>query len=214
VMFRDVIDRYAIRHGALLGDLLKFIAANIGYPTATNRIAEYLKKERLKLAFETVRDYLGYFQNAQLIAALGWIDTLGKRSLDLNAKYYFTDHGLRNRLGGFRDEFRGQLLENIVYNELRVRGYSLQIGRLGAQEIDFIATRAKPQGEDKLYVQVCYLLASEETVKREFEPLLQVPDNYPKLVLSMDRDWGSDYLGVRRLHIEDWLRAGSEAAPS
>jgi uncharacterized protein len=201
VMFRDILQRYSIRHGALLSDIAKFIAINIGYPTATKRIAEYLKKERLTLAFETVRDYLQYFQHANLLHSVGWVDAVGKRSLELNAKFYFEDLGLRNRLAGWRDEYRGQLLENLVHHELRVRGYELQVGRVKEAEIDFIATRA---GE-KLYIQVCYLLASPDTIQREFAPLLAVPDNYAKLVLSMDRDWGSDFEGIKRLHIEDWL---------
>jgi uncharacterized protein len=204
VMFRDIIARHSIRNGALLGDILRFIAVNIGYPTATKKIADFLKKERVSLAFETVRDYLLFFEQAHLLHSVGWIDAVGKRSMELNAKYYFSDIGLRNKLTGWRDDYRGQLLENIVHHELRVRGYELVVGRVGTQEVDFVATRA---GE-KLYVQVCYLLASPETEQREFSPLMTVPDNYPKLVLSMDKDWGSDYMGIKRMHLVDWLTAG------
>ena len=203
VLFRDVITRYQIRNGALLSDVLKFISVNIGYPTSTKKIADYLKKERISAAFETVRDYLLYFEQANLIHAVGWQDAVGKRTLDLNAKYYFTDIGLRNRLSGMRDEYRGQVLENVVYNELLVRGYTVSIVRVGAMEVDFMAERA---GE-KLYVQVAYLLASADTIEREFKPLLAIPDAYPKLVLSMDTDWGSDYNGVRRLNLVEWLRS-------
>jgi uncharacterized protein len=204
VMFRDIIARHEIRNGALLADILKFIAVNIGYPTATKSIADFLKKERVSLAFETVRDYLQFFQQASLIHGVSWLDAVGKRSMELNQKYYFADLGLRNRLTGWRDDYLGQVLENLVYQELLVRGYEVQIGRVSAQEVDFVATRA---GE-KLYIQVAYLLASPETVQREFGVLLKIPDAYPKMVLSMDRDWGSEYSGVRRLHVEDWLRAG------
>jgi predicted AAA+ superfamily ATPase len=204
VLFKDVISRFQVRNSALLADVLKFISANIGYPTSTKKIADYLKKERISVAFETVRDYLLHFEQANLIACVGWQDAIGKRSMDLNAKYYFTDIGLRNRQSGMRDEYRGQILENIVYNELLVRGYSVCIVRVGALEVDFMAERA---GE-KIYLQVTYLLASEDTVQREFKPLLAIPDAYPKLVLSMDTDWGSDYHGVRRLHLVDWLQQG------
>lgn len=205
VLFKDVIARYQVRNGALLTDVLKFISANIGYPTSTKKIADYLKKERISLAFETVRDYLQHFEQANLIACVGWQDAIGKRSMDLNAKYYFTDIGVRNRLSGMRDEYRGQVLENIVYNELLVRGYSVHIVRVGVMEVDFMAERVTAAGAEKIYLQVCYLLASEDTVQREFKPLLAIPDAYPKMVLSMDTDWGSDYHGVRRLNLVDWL---------
>jgi uncharacterized protein len=205
VLFRDVVARFAIRNPALLNDVLKFLSANIGYPTSTKSIADYLKKERISAAFETVRDYLLYFEQANLIACVKWYDALGKRSLDLNAKYYFADVGLRNRLSGMRNEFRGQLLENIVYNELRVRGYQVSIVRVGAMEVDFMAERSSARQIEKIYIQVTYLLASPETVKREFTPLLAIKDAYPKLVLSMDTVWGGDYNGVKRAYLVDWL---------
>jgi uncharacterized protein len=104
-----------------------------------------------------------------------------------------------------RIEFRGQLLENIVYNELRVRDYQVSIVRVGAMEVDFMAERSSAQAIEKIYIQVTYLLASEETVKREFTPLLSIKDAYPKLVLSMDITSGGDYNGVKRAYLVDWL---------
>ncbi|MFM9968211.1 MAG: ATP-binding protein [Burkholderiales bacterium] len=202
VLFRDIIARYQVRNGALLADILKFVATNIGYPTATKSIAAYLKKERLSLAFETVREYLKFYEHASLIHPVDWTDIAGKRAMDLNRKYYFSDLGLRNRLTGWRDDYGGQMLENVVYMELLVRGYSVTVGRVGTQEIDFVAERSG----QKLYLQVAYLLASPETVAREFEPLLAIRDAYPKMVLSMDTDWGSDYQGVIRMYLVDWLR--------
>ena len=164
VVVRDILERYQIRNGSLLLDILRYIAANVGYPTSTNKIAQYLKKERISLAFETVREYIGYFKHSLVLAAPSWSDILGKQHLALHEKYYFTDVGLRNSLIGYRDEHIGQVLENIVYNELVLRGYLVQIGRIGTSEVDFVATK---KGE-KLYVQVTYLLASEATVEREF----------------------------------------------
>jgi len=93
------------------------------------------------------------------------------------------------------------LLENIVFLELRRRGYTVHIGKLDTHEIDFIATRAN----EKIYLQVAYLLASEETIQREFKPLLQIQDNYPKYVLSMDTLFGNDYEGIQRLNLIDFL---------
>lgn len=121
VLVRDILERYQIRNGALLSDILRYIASNIGYPTSTNKIAQYLKKERISLAFETVREYIGYFKNSFFLAAPNWSDILGKKHLDLHEKYYFTDIGIRNSLVGYRDEYIGQILENVVYNELITR---------------------------------------------------------------------------------------------
>jgi predicted AAA+ superfamily ATPase len=204
VLVRDILERYQIRNGALLSDMLRYVASNIGYPTSTNKMARHLRKERTSLAFETVREYLGYFRNAFFIDAPAWSDILGKKHLELHEKYYFTDIGIRNGLVGYRDEYLGQILENVVYNELVFRGYSVKIGRIGSLEVDFVAE--KP-GE-KLYVQVAYLLSSPETADREFAPLEKIPDNYRKMVLSMDADWGNGRNGIERKQVEDWLLEG------
>lgn len=164
VLVRDILERYQIRNSSLLSDILRYLASNIGYPTSTNKIAQYLKKERISLAFETVREYIGYFRNSFFLASPAWSDILGKKHLDLHDKYYFTDIGIRNALVGFRNEYVGQILENIVYNELISRGYVVTVGRIGNLEVDFIAERF---GE-KIYIQVTYLLTSEDTVIREF----------------------------------------------
>jgi hypothetical protein len=220
VLFRDVIARFEVRSGALLADVLKFIAGNIGHPTTTQSIVAYLKSERLSLAFETVRDYLLHYASAFLVHAVAWEDAVGKRSLNLNQKYYFADLGLRHRLVAMRDEHRGQVLENVVYNELLVRGYQVTIGRVkkapsGAEnwEIDFIAQRQTVDAKgglelDRRYIQVCYLLASAETVEREYRSLRAIADHYPKLVLSMDTDFAassSDHGGIKRQNLVDWL---------
>lgn len=201
VMFRDIIDRHAIRSGGLLEQILQFLASNTGYPTSTKRIADYLKKERITLSFETVRDYLEYFREAFLLHTPRWQDIQGKEFLDLNTKYYFTDIGVRNRLVHQRNEYIGQILENVVYNELVTRWYTVTVGRIGTLEVDFIAEKS---GE-RIYIQVAYLLASDDTVAREFAPLEKIRDNYPKLVLSMDTHWWSGRGGILRENIETWL---------
>ena len=201
VLFRDVIERFEVRNGALLTDVLKFIASNIGNPTTTQSIVAHLKSERISLAFETIRDYLQHYARAFLVYPVGWQDAIGKRHLNLNQKYYFSDLGLRHRLLPMRAEHRGQVLENIVYQELLVRGYSVTIGRVGMLEVDFVAER----GSEKIYIQVCYLLASEETITREFRSLKAIPDNHPKLVLSMDTAWGGGDDGIVWLNLVEWL---------
>ena len=128
-------------------------------------------------------------------------DLKGRRHLEINEKYFLSDIGMRHALLGYREADISGILENIVFLELKRRGYTLSIGKLGEKEIDFVATR---EG-DKMYVQVAYLLSTEETAEREFAPLQAVADNDPKYVLSMDRAYGSDREGVRRVYLLDFL---------
>jgi len=121
---------------------------------------------------------------------------------EINDKYYLNDLGIRHSVIGYRGGDIGQLLENVVYIELLRRGYSVCVGIQGQKEIDFIATRQNA----KIYIQVAYMLESEKTVAREFSPLLDVKDNYPKYVLSMDsKIWGDGYEGITRMNIIDFL---------
>ncbi len=109
---------------------------------------------------------------------------------------------MRHSILGYKSGDISQLLENLIYIELLRRGYQVNIGVRGDMEIDFIATK----GDDKIYIQVTYILGTEKTVLREFAPLLAVQDNYPKYVLSMDEKiWGEDYQGIKRINIIDWL---------
>ena len=128
-------------------------------------------------------------------------DIKGKRLLELHDKYFPGDIGIKHAFLGYREADISGILENMVFLELKRQGYEVSIGKLDDREIDFIAVKT----DTKKYIQVCYLLASEETVKREFEPLLDIPDNYPKIVLSMDPAFGEDYKGIQRIDIKDFL---------
>lgn len=128
-------------------------------------------------------------------------DIKGKRNLEIYEKYYLGDIGLRNAMLGYRESAINGLLENLVFLELKRRGYRVSIGKLGQVEIDFIATREK----EKQYFQVCYLLASEETIQREFGALEALPDNYPKTVLSMDMIGPDNREGIRWRNIIGFL---------
>jgi len=146
-------------------------------------------------------NYLQHFQEALIAHKVSRYDLKGRRLLELHEKYYLGDIGLRHALLGFREGDISQILENIVYLELVRRGYSVTIGKLVDREVDFIASR---EGE-KFYIQVAYLLASEQTILREFSPLLAITDNYPKIVLSMDPLFGDDHQRIRRMHLVDFL---------
>ena len=125
----------------------------------------------------------------------------GKRHLELHEKYYLNDIGIRHALLGYREADIGGILENIVFLELKRRGYSVSVGKLGDREVDFIATRQN----EKIYIQVAYLLASPETIEREFGVLKSIPDNYPKYVLSLDTLFGENFDGIQRINLIDFL---------
>jgi hypothetical protein len=201
ILLKDIVGRHAIRQVPLLENIARFLFDNIGQTVSANRIAAYLKAQRLRVGVDTVVNYLGYFQEALIAHRASRYDIKGRRLLELYEKYYLGDIGMRHALLGYREADMGPILENVVYLELRRRGYAVSVGKWGEREIDFIATRE----DEKLYVQVAYLLASPETIQREFGPLLETPDNYPKLVLSLDPVFGADYEGVRRMHLLDYL---------
>lgn len=201
ILLKDVVKRYKIRNIDLLDAITRYAFDNIGNVLSAKRVADYLKSQRLAIGVDTVQKYLGYLCSAYVLHKVRRYDIRGRRLLEIHDKYYLGDIGLRHALLGYREGDISGILENIVFLELRRRGYMVHIGKIGHGEIDFIATRAK----EKAYIQVAYLLAAPETVEREFSPLLAVKDNYPKYVLSMDDLFGHDFEGVRRLHLVDFL---------
>ena len=184
------------------------LADNSGNVFSAKRIADFMKNERRSVGVETVYNYISYLISAFLIHRLPRFDLKGKRFLEVSEKYYFADMGLKNALIGYRHSDINAALELVVFLELKRRGYTVSVGRLGDAEIDFIAERS---GE-RMYIQVCYLLADETVSAREFGPLEALRDNYPKFVLSMDQIGGRDHNGIQRLYLPDFLLA--EAIPA
>lgn len=201
ILLKDVVKRNSIRNISLLENITKYVFDNIGNIFSAKRLADYLKSQRISLGVETVQNYLSYICSTYALHKVQRYDIKGKRLLEVHEKYYLGDVSLRHAVIGYREGDISGILENIVYLELLRRGYSVSIGKLGDAEIDFIATRA----DEKIYIQVAYLLASEKTILREFTPLLKIADNYPKYVLSMDELFGGDYEGIKRLNIVDFL---------
>jgi len=206
ILLKDIVTRHGIRQAALLERIARFIMDNTGQVVSANSIAKYLKSQRLKVSVDTVLNYLSYFQEALLTHKTSRYDIKGRKLLELHEKYYLGDIGLRHAQLGYREGDISQVLENIVCLELLARGYAVNVGKLGDREIDFIAVK----DNEKMYIQVTYLLESEQTIKREFTPLLDIPDNYPKLVLSMDSFFGEDYQGVRCMNLVDFLLSGDD----
>lgn len=201
IIMKDVVQRNAVRDPALLDNVVRFIAGNIGNPVSTKKISDYLTSAGRKTSSETIDNYLKMLESAFIIYRAGRYDVKGKQHLKTQGKYYFVDTGLRNELIGKRGSDYGFTLENIVYFELLRKGYSVSIGKYGAMEIDFVAT--KPEGI--VYYQVTATMQAEETRERELKPLRSIPDNYQKIILSMDRTPLTDYDGIRNVNLLDFL---------
>lgn len=201
VLLKDIIKRNKIRETSLLEKIILYTADNVGNIFSAKRISDFMKANGRKISVETVYSDLQYLQNAFVLHKVQRYDIRGKKILETMEKYYFADQGLLFFLHGYKDTYINGILENIVYLELLRRGFEVFIGKLGDTEIDFIAKK----GGDLLYIQVSYLLASEETKIREYRPLQAVNDNFPKLILTMDELPESNEGGIVRKNIREWL---------
>lgn len=200
VELKDIVKRNNIRDVDLLERIIAYMTINAGTAFTATSIVKYLKSESRKVALDTVLNYVKAATDAFLFYRIPCEDVLGKRVLAVDEKYYIADQGIREAVYGNNQRVINLILENIVCLELLRRGYKVNSGRVNQREIDFVATR---QGE-KLYIQVSYLLASEETVNREFAPFYQLNDNYPKYVLSLD-EFDMSENGIKHCNIRDFL---------
>lgn len=200
IILKDIVQRNRIRDLEQFKRVLLYLMANVGNPFSATSITKYMKNEKRSISNETLYNYIEYCQNACLLHLAGREDVIGKQILQFQEKIYLTDHGIREAIYGNNMRDVNQILENIVYMELLRRGYSVSVGKVGKKEIDFVAVRS---GE-KIYIQVSYLLAEEETIEREFGVLETVPDNYPKYVVTMD-EINRGRNGIKHYHIRDFL---------
>lgn len=182
IVVKDIIQRNNIKDTNLLNMILVFLMDNIANPFSARSIVAALKQEGINTTVETVIAYIDYIKKAMVVYSAQRYDIKGKKLLTTNEKYYTVDLGLRNCVKASGEIDYNKLYENIVYLELLYRGYDVKVGKTDDYEIDFVAYK----GSDTLYVQVCYLLASTETVEREFGNLERIKDNYPKYVISGD----------------------------
>ena len=201
ILFKDVVARYRIRNIDFLQRLVRFVADSVGSVVTAKRISDCLKSQRVRISPNAVLEYLAHLCHACFLAKVHRADVVGGRIFEIGEKYYFEDLGLRHAVKPFVQQDTGKVLENLVYHHLRVCGWQVTTGRLDRREIDFVATRQ----EEVMYVQVAYLLTDEATHTREFGNLLDIPDNYPKLVVSMDPVIGASHKGIRHLHIREFL---------
>ena len=202
IVLKDIVKRNKVRDVDLLERIIAYIFAGIGTTFSAASVAKYFKSENRIVAPETTMNYIGYCADAFLIYQVRRQDLQGKKLLAVNEKYYVADHGMREAVYGSNTKDVNLILENIVYMELLRRGYKVTVGKAGTREIDFVCEKRK----EKIYVQVSYLLASEETVQREFGAYESIRDNYPKYVVSLDEfDMSSE--GVKHKNILNFLLA-------
>jgi hypothetical protein len=199
ILLRDIVKRNNIRDVELFQRFMLFLIQNVGQIFSAGRITDFLKNGGRKLSRETIYNYIEAAKNAYLIHGVPRYNIKGKDVLKTNEKYFVNDLGFRSIYFNNEKDI-GQALENIVYLELRRRGYEIQVGKFEEKEVDFVIQK----GSSKSYIQVAYYLAEEATIEREFSVLRNIEDNYPKLVLSMDRV-NRSMDGIEQRNIIDFL---------
>lgn len=201
VILRDTVQRYKIRDIELLERVIKFAFDNIGNTFSGKNVADFFKSQQRKVDVNTVYNYLNALEGAFVLYRVPRYDIKGKEILKTQEKFYVSDVSIIYALMGYRDRMISGILENIVFLELKRRGYNVYIGKLNTTEIDFVAEKRN----EKIYVQVAYKLENEQTVNREFGNLLAIDDQYPKYVVTMDEFWQDNIEGIKHLHITDFL---------
>ena len=201
IVLRDVVQRHNIRDIDLLNRVMQFITDTIGSTITANRIASYFKSQQRSVDVYTIHNYLDALVSSYIISKVSRYDIRGGKLLKTQEKYYLADSGIQHAIFGYRDRHISGILENIVYNELVRRGYRVYIGKLGTLEVDFIAENT----QGKMYVQVAYKIESEETLEREFAPLLAIKDSYPKFVVTIDSHYQDTIKGIRHIGLQQFL---------
>lgn len=200
-IFSDIVRRNQVKKIDQLERVVKYTFNNIGNTFSAKSISNYFKSEQRKIDNETVYSYLEKLQKAYILHKCSRYDLQGKDILKTQEKFYLADVSLRYSVLGYTVDSVAASLENIVYLELKRRGYDVYIGKIKDKEIDFVATKQN----EKIYVQVTQEIKSEKTQKREYEQLLEIRDNYPKYVVMADNFAGGNYEGIKTMNIVDFL---------
>ncbi|MDE6409196.1 MAG: ATP-binding protein [Muribaculaceae bacterium] len=206
LVYRDIVSRHSVRNNDFLQRMLMFLADNIGRLFTAKRIADYIKSQRINGTVGSVQTYVDYICEAYLVNRVKRWNVEGKRIFEIGEKYYFEDLGIRNSIVGYRPMDKAILLENAVYNKLMVDGYEVKIGVLSkGEEIDFIAEK---DGERK-YIQVALNVDDPSTAEREFGNLLNIEDNYEKILVTLRDSAPNSYNGIRMLSLREFLKNGT-----
>jgi uncharacterized protein len=202
ILLRDIILRNNIRNTAFFHRLMVYLSGEVGHIFSAKKISDYLKNEKVSLSSTTIMEYLEFSMQANLLMRADRYDIKGKRIFETKHKFFFTDIGIRHALvWGFRQIDIAGVLENIVFTHMCAYGWHVQVGEMGEKEVDFVATR----WDEKIYLQVAYLLASDETREREFSWLLTIPDSHPKYVLTLDPLASGQINWVQWKYLPDFL---------
>ena len=200
IILKDITQRNKIRDTDLLERVISYLIMNVGNNFSATSISKFFKSENRKVSVETILNYIKAAEESFLIYKVSRDDLVGKKILNVNEKYYIADHGMREAILGSNQRDINQIFENIIYLELLRKGYNVRVGKVDNLEVDFVCTK----GNEKIYVQVAYLLASSETIEREFTSLEKIDDNYPKYVISMD-EFDMSRNGIIHINIIDFL---------
>jgi hypothetical protein len=201
IVYRDIINRYAVRNVPFLEKLVLFLAGNIGSIFSVKKISDFLKSQQTNMPANQVQIYTHYLISAFLVHKVARYDMVGKRIFEIGEKYYFENLGIRNGIWGYRVEDRGKIVENVVYNQLLFKGYTVVVGVQNGSEIDFIAEK---NGE-KHYFQVALTINDTKTIEREFGNLKNINDNYQKTVITLDSFSGNTHEGIHTISLEEFL---------
>ena len=213
--FNDIVEHNHLRNTRGMRQLIQLLASGIGSPTNPKRISNtFLSKENKSIGHNTVRDYISYLQDAFLIEEALRYDVKGRKYIGTETKYYFSDLGLRNIILNLRQQEEPHIMENIIYNELRLRGFSVDVGfieswnknngkseRLGL-EVDFVVNR----GAERMYIQSAFRLPTEEKKVQEERPFLNINDNFKKIIITGDSiKRKTDEKGIVTMGLFDFL---------
>jgi len=198
---KDIISKNKISDVFVLEDVIRFVFDNIGNITSSKKIADTLSSNGRKISRPTVDSYLDYLINSYTVDKVSRYDIKGKEYLKSLEKYYVIDMGIRNYLLGYRNIDRGHVLENVVYLELKRRGYEIYIGKYEDKEIDFVVKN----NEEVYYIQVAETIKTEEILKREIEPLRAVEDYHSRILITQDYDVNKSYDGIKVFNVFEWL---------
>lgn len=202
ILVKDVVKREGITDVSLLESVVKFIADSIGSPISAKRISDTINSSGRRVSVNTVENYLKALTDSYVLYKAERYDIKGRQLLKTLGKYYIVDTGIRNMLLSSSESDIGHLIENIVFLELRRRGYKVNIGKMLESEIDFVASDMVGRS----YYQVSASVLDSRTLERELSPLKKIPDNYPKLLLTLDEiGTGSNYEGIRHVNLLHWL---------
>ena len=203
IVKKDIIDRNNIKDTALLENIIKYLANNIGSSVSSSKISDYLNSNKIveKSNHQTVDNYLNMLEKSFIMYKADRTDIKSKSLLKTLGKYYIADSGIRNIILGFRNIDEGHLLENIVYLELLRRGYRVNIGKSNDYEVDFVAENPN----EIKYYQVTRTLVNDDVKTRELRSLENIEDNYEKIILTMDKSINNDYNGIKIINIIDFL---------